>query len=125
MNKRCVLVFCLILFLIIGYSCSTGVGTIRIASSHFVFPNSNVTPLEETTAKINKLCGVLTIIWGYPMNTGDMNKAMEIAMEKVDANILINAQISGYLTNYGLFSECTTIVRGTGAKMTVGKQDLR
>ena len=107
------------------YIIHPSVGGIRIASTHFVFPNSNVTPLEETTAKIDKLCGVLVVVWDFPMNTSDITKAIEIAKEKVDADILINAQISGRATSYGLFTTCSTIVTGTGARMKVGKQDLR
>jgi len=92
--------------------------------SHFAFPNSNVVPLAEATGSNSRLCGLLLVTWGSP-NGEDQDKATRDALESGNGDILINVRTESslFFVPY-LFAICTTKVRGTAAKMEVGRQQL-
>ena len=99
-------------------SSSTGISP----TSHFVYPNSNVTAASEVTGSHSSLCGVLMFSWGPPANAADI--ALNDALTKGSADLLMNARITSKITNFLVFSQCTTSVTGTAATMEVGKLDI-
>ncbi len=97
----------------------------RVASSHFVYPNSNVSPTKPSKGSTTKLCGILVFSWN-----GHTSEAQEAAYkEAIDSSgsdLVINANMTTSMFMFpGLFTTCSTAVEGMGAKMTVGKQELR
>lgn len=104
--------------------CIQSSGSVITPSSHFVYPNSNVTPLKEARAGSSKLCGLLFIPFSTP-NANQQNEAVAEAIKSVDADVLINVR-SDYSTFVfpGLFQICSVSVQGTGAKMDIGRQDI-
>jgi len=99
-------------------SSSTGISP----TSHFVYPNSNITAASEVTGVHTAVCGVFVFSWGPPANAADI--ALNNALSKSSADLLINARITSKITNFMLFSQCTTSVTGTAANMEVGKLDI-
>jgi hypothetical protein len=92
--------------------------------SHFAFPNSNVIPLGEAQGSATKLCGLLFVDWGSP-DADDQDLATQRALEKSQGDLLINVRTdSSLFTVPMLFAICKTRVRGTSARMEVGRQIL-
>jgi hypothetical protein len=109
--------------------CVIPAGSSRVNSSHFVYPNSNVTAGQKTHGGATRLCGILFFSWnGFtPSATED---AYRSAIERTSGDLLINASESRsqLILPLGmilpLFSLCMTDVEGTAARMEVGKQEL-
>lgn len=91
--------------------------------SHFTFPNSNVIPLKEARGSSSKLCGLLGITPGAP-DAEDQEAATREALDRSGGDLLINVRTDTRIFNAFLFAICTTKVRGTAAKMEVGRQQL-
>ncbi len=109
-------------------ACSLPAGSSRINSSHFVYPNSNVTPIGQpgnAEGSKSKLCGFLFFMWnGFAPEVTE--KAYIRVLEKSGGDILINANESrSTFLIPSLFATCTTSVKGTAAKMQMGAQELR
>jgi hypothetical protein len=104
-------------------------GNARVNSSHFVYPNSNVTAGQPAAGATTRLCGILFVSWnGFTPAATD--SAYREAIEGAGGDLLINAsesrtQIILPLAFAPLFQLCRTSVEGTSAKMEVGKQELR
>jgi len=111
---------------LLSTGCFVNASASVISSSKFVYPNSNVTPLTETSGSHAKLCGFI-ITWGGP-DADDIAAASREAIAKVQgADLLIDAHADNFMMSgpiYPLFSYCSVHVNGTAAKMEVGKQDL-
>jgi Cys-rich repeat protein len=92
--------------------------------SHFAFPNSNVVPLGAAHGSATKLCGLLFIVWGSP-DADDQELATQRALETSSGDLLINVRTDSSLFAVPyLFAICKTSVRGTAARMEVGRQVL-
>lgn len=91
--------------------------------SHFAFPNSNVIPLGQAQGKVSKLCGILIVQWDFP-NADMQEQATQQALQKANADSLINVRTDSDTFNAFLFSMCSVSVRGTAARMEVGRQVL-
>jgi hypothetical protein len=105
-------------------ACTLPAGNVRVNSSHFVYPNSNVTAGKPTKGYTTRLCGLLFVSWnGFTTRATDA--AYQDAIGKTDGDLLINASESRtQLVIPPLFQLCKTRVEGTSAKMEVGKQEL-
>jgi hypothetical protein len=102
-------------------SCSIKMGA-TIPSSNYIFPNSNVTPLGQTYARFKK-----TSFFIPPgMNGGRVVKDLaESAKQKYpDADILIDYTVDTKFTSIMMFHTINIELRGTAAKMEIGKQDI-
>lgn len=103
--------------------CAIGASTI-VPTSQFVYPNSNVTPIGYTEGSRSRVCGFLIFNLGSPSGE-DQQISTQRALEAVDADILIDVQVSTKVVYIpGLVQVCETRVRGTGASMEVGEQIL-
>lgn len=126
MNKtiRGLLMLGVLFFALACTACSYGNGY-RINSTHFAYPNSNVVPLGEVEGSSTRLCGLLFINWGSA-GGDDVDSAIEDAMHaEAGADLLINADVeTGQFYFPYLFSTCYASVRGTAARMEVGRQEL-
>jgi hypothetical protein len=111
------------LFILSLAGCSFGSASIS-PMSHFAFPNSNVIPIGEAKGSHTRLCGLLIINWGSP-DGDDQQIAIEEALEETGGDILINVRTDSqlFMIPY-LFALCITSVRGTAAKMEIGRQQL-
>ena len=109
--------------LIITTGCSIGSSSAGSAS-HFVYPNSNVTPIGEAKGEVSKLCGILFVNFGSPTGA-DQQKAIDQALQTSGGDVLINLRTDSkvFLVPM-LFSMCSVNVTGTAARMEVGKQAL-
>lgn len=102
------------------FSCSLEVGT-KVTNSHFVYPNSNVTPLGQATAQRNKMM----IIIPAQMKKKDYDAVFDEAISKYqDGDVLINYGIDTKYTQFLIFWFTRIKLKGTVAKMEVGKQDI-
>ena len=108
--------------LTVNLGCTLSSSTGIAPTSHFVYPNSNVTATSEVTGNHSAVCGVLIVSWGPPSNAADI--ALNDALQKSGADLLVNARITAKMTKYFLFDLCSTSVTGTAATMEVGMQDL-
>lgn len=99
--------------------------TTRVPNSHFVYPNSNVTPTRKGSGSRTKLCGILFFSWnGFDFESQE--GAYNDAIEEAGGDILINSNLTSTMFMVpDLFTLCITSVSGTGARMIVGKQELR
>ena len=111
-------------------ACVIPAGNARVNSSHFVYPNSNVTAGQKTKGSKTNLCGILIFSWnGFAPSATE--RAYQEAIQKGEGDLLINASESRtqIILPLGpilpLFQLCVTSVEGTAAKMEVGKQELR
>jgi hypothetical protein len=97
----------------------------RVPNSHFVYPNSNVTPTRKGQGSRTKLCGILFFGWnGFTQDAQE--GAYDDAIEEAGGDLLINSfMTTSMFLVPNLFTLCTTSVAGTGARMVVGKQELR
>ncbi|MBS2017708.1 MAG: hypothetical protein JST00_32820 [Deltaproteobacteria bacterium] len=92
--------------------------------SHFAYPNSNVIPMGEARGSHSRLCGLLIFNWGAP-DGDDQEAATKEALERANADILINVRTdSAQQIIPMLINICKVSVRGTAAKMEVGRQQL-
>ena len=114
---------CVLMFATFFSGCVMGSAQ-RITESHFVYPNSNVSPMHQVEGSKTKLCGILFINWN-----GFTAEAEEVAYQRAlegGGDLVINGHSKRSSFFFpGLFSTCTTTVTGTSAKMAVGKQELR
>lgn len=94
-----------------------------VSNTNFAYPNSNVTPIGETSESSFSLCGFL----GFPITDPAEVLATTIdkAVHKRDGDLLINARVTNTAANIAIFTFCNTTVAGTAAKMQVGQQELR
>lgn len=108
--------------------CVIPAGNARVNSSHFVYPNSNVTAGHEAEGSVTRLCGILIFSWnGYPPSATET--AYNRAIQQQSGDLLINASESRTtvilpLPFLPLIQICNTSVQGTVAKMEVGTQEL-
>lgn len=116
------------LFRILGYfgvaflltSCSITIGTV-VPNSHYVYPNSNVTPLGQTSSEIKKT----GIIIPPAFKTQDVDKLYNDALAKQSgADVIIDYNVDTKITSIFIFHFLKTNLSGTAAKMEVGKQDI-
>ena len=118
-------VVCLVLLLAAPlWGCTFGAATGRVNNTHFVYPNSNVTPVGMGEAAKSNLCGILIVSWnGFDSDT--TNALIDKVAKGAGGDLLINASVTTAMTSYILFNLCKTTVSGTVAKMEVGRQELR
>ncbi len=105
--------------------CGCSIGSAQQSpQSHFAFPNSNVIPLGPAEGTASKLCGILFINFGSP-DAQDQEDATQQALSKANGDLLINVRTDSKLFMVPmLFATCSTTVRGTAARMEVGRQAL-
>ena len=99
-------------------------GVVRIPESEFIYPNSNVTPLEDVDVSSTFLCGAFG---DYPIlrPRQERDELLETAKEQSGADVIINANFEVSVVDVLLFAICTTRVTGQGVKVELGRQDLR
>jgi hypothetical protein len=101
-------------------SCSVTQGSIN-PTSHYVYPNSNVTPLGSTTAQINKFGFILP----PRFRARDLDKLYNQALSKHQgADIIIDNKVDSKNTFLFIFHFLNVSMSGTAAKMEIGKQDI-
>jgi hypothetical protein len=101
-------------------SCSVTQGSIN-PTSHYVFPNSNVTPLGSTSAHISKFGFILP----PRFRARDLDKLYSQALSKHQgADIIIDNKVDSKNTFLFIFHFLSVSMSGTAAKMEVGKQDI-
>jgi hypothetical protein len=110
--------------------CVIPAGNARVNSSHFVYPNSNVTAGHKSEGSVTRLCGILIFSWNGFTPTATETAYLRAIQKQSNGDLLINAsesrtQIILPLPILPLFQLCNTSVEGTVASMEVGKQELR
>jgi hypothetical protein len=101
-------------------SCSITQGSIT-PSSHYVYPNSNVTPLGATNARIKKFGFILP----PRFRARDLDRLYGDAMAKhAGADLILDNKVDSKNTFLFIFHFMTVTISGTAAKMEVGKQDI-
>lgn len=109
-----------ILTALISTSCSVTQGSLA-PTSHYVYPNSNVTPLGSTNAQISKF----GIIFPPSFRARDLDRLYGNAMSRHSgANLIINNKVDSKNTFLVIFHFMKVTLSGTAAKMEVGKQDI-
>jgi hypothetical protein len=106
--------------LFIMSSCAIRIGTV-VPNSHYVYPNSNVTPLGQTSSEIKKT-GFL-----IPPNfkAQDVDRLYNDALAKhAGADVLLDYSVDTKVTTYLIVHVLKTTLVGTAAQMEVGKQDI-
>ncbi|HZY78076.1 MAG TPA: hypothetical protein VFE50_01040 [Cyclobacteriaceae bacterium] len=90
-------------------------------SSHYVFPNSNVTPLGSTTAQIKKF----SVLFPPKFKAKDLDELYGQAMSKHQgSDLIIDNKVDTKFTTIFIFQTMTVTLSGTAAHMEVGKQDI-
>ncbi|MCS3748922.1 PBP1b-binding outer membrane lipoprotein LpoB [Salinibacter ruber] len=105
-------------------ACSTTRGSYS-DRSHYVYPNSNVEPIGQTQAVLEKSSVVLT----PQIERREIETLIEKAISKrPDADILIDYKTNTKRSSYGLgiitYNKLRVTVEGTAADMEVGEKDL-
>ena len=105
-------------------ACSTTRGSYS-DRSHYVYPNSNVEPIGQTQAVLEKSSVVLT----PQIDRGEIETLIEKAISKrPDADILIDYKTNTKRSSYGIgiitYNKLQVTVEGTAADMEVGEKDL-
>lgn len=119
-NRNLGIITALLAILILG-GCSMKMGA-TIPTSNYVYPNSNVVPLGQTFASFKK-----TSFFIPPgMQGGRIVKdlAADATAKYPDANLLIDYTVDTKFTSIMLFHTVKIEIRGTAAKMEIGKQDI-
>lgn len=117
-----ILVGCLVLFAGAGLlsSCSITQGSV-VPTSHYVYPNSNVTPLGHTSAEVKKFGFILP----PRFRARDLDRLYGDAMSRHQgSDILIDSKVDSRNTFLFIFHFMKVTIDGTAAKMEVGKQDI-
>lgn len=109
---------------IILSGCSIEYGQ-QVISSHYVYPNSNVTPLGYTSAELSKI----GIIFPSQIKKNDYERLFNEALSKHQgADIIIDMGIDVKYTQIPIPILTIWITKftlqGTAANMEVGEQDL-
>lgn len=100
--------------------CSTTAGSYQL-SSEFVYPNSNVTPLNNVQVSEKKF-GILI---PPSFSEARMDQLLNRAVSSVnDADLLIDYMVNTKITSLWIFHNTRVTIQGTAASMEVGKQDL-
>jgi len=138
-QSRTFLIFMVVVSLAIFTGCGGGgsrkqvtkssAGSMRMAQSHFTFPNSNVTPIGTASAKASRRGS----LYQFPDVQSANQEALDKAIESKGGDLMLNATIDGTLTTTtdmggGSFSIdylYEVVVQGTVAKMEIGRQNLR
>ena len=101
-------------------SCAIKVGSV-VPNSHYVYPNSNVTPLGQTTAVIKKTGFIVPPAF----KARDVDQLYNSALSKHSgADLVIDYSVDTKVTTFFIFHFLKTTLVGTAAKMEVGKQDI-
>jgi len=121
MKKHTVVLFALIA--VIASSCATSVGSV-VPSSHYVYPNSNVSPMGQTTATFSKM----SILFPPKFTAQDSETLFNQALARYPgSDIVIDYKTDTKLTMFPILLTIWKLditVTGTAAKMEVGKQDI-
>lgn len=93
--------------------------------SHYVYPNSNVEPIGETQAVLEKS----SVLIAPKIDRKEMDTLIDKAISKqADADILIDYKTETKRSNYGIgpimYHKLKVTVEGTAADMKVGEQNL-
>lgn len=104
-------------------------GSMRLAQSHYTFPNSNVTPIGTASARASRAGNM----YQFPDVQAANQEALDKAIESKGGDLMLNATIDGTLstTTYMTGSDLNidylyeVLVQGTVATMEIGKQNLR
>ena len=101
-------------------SCAIKVGSV-VPNSHYVYPNSNVTPLGHTTAVIKKTGFIVP----PSFKAKEVDQLYNSALSKHSvADLVIDYSVDTKVTTFFIFHFLKTTLVGTAAKMEVGKQDI-
>lgn len=101
-------------------SCSIRVGTV-VPNSHYVYPNSNVTPLGQTTSEIKKT----GILFPPAFKARDVDELYNTALAKHSgSDVIVDYSVDTKITSVFIFHFLKTTLSGTAAQMEVGKQDI-
>ena len=101
-------------------SCSITQGTV-VPNTHYVYPNSNVTPLGSTSSQISKF----GFFFPPTFKTKDLDKLYGDALSRHSgADLLLDCKVDSKNTSLVIFYFMKTTLAGTAAKMEVGKQDI-
>ncbi len=113
-----ILFFGVVVFLL--SSCAVRVGSV-IPNSHYVYPNSNVTPLGHTYSEIKKT----GVIIPPAFKARDVDQLYNTALSRHSgADVIIDYSVDTKITSFFIFHFLKTTLVGTAAKMEVGKQDI-
>lgn len=105
---------------IITSSCSMKLGSI-VPNSHYVYPNSNITPLGNTSSEIKKF----SVIVPPSFKAQDVDQLYNSALSQHSgADVIIDYSVDTKITSVFIFHFLKTSIAGTAAKMEVGKQEL-
>jgi hypothetical protein len=109
------------LFLIAALSsCSIKTGLV-VTNSHYVYPNSNVTPLGTTSAEVKKF----SVVIPPGFKARDVDNLYNQALSKHSgSDLIIDYSVDTKVTTFFIFHFLKTSLVGTAAKMEVGKQDI-
>ncbi|MFZ9980860.1 MAG: hypothetical protein ACO3FI_02405 [Cyclobacteriaceae bacterium] len=121
MKKHTVVLFAA-LIAFIASSCSFSVGSI-VPSSHYVYPNSNVTPMGQTTATFSRM----SILFPPKFTSQDSESLFSQALSRYPgSDVVIDYKTDTKLTQFPVVPlwKLEITVTGTAAKMEVGKQDI-
>ncbi|MGY6587982.1 MAG: hypothetical protein ACXIUB_06780 [Wenzhouxiangella sp.] len=115
--KRVLLIF--IMFGIIS-GCSITAGYVS-PQSHYVFPNSNVTPLGQVSAEASKRSFLVI----PTVDSAMVDEAMNAALARAPgADLLVDVSIDTRISTFLYFYTATVTVQGTAVSMEIGMQDL-
>lgn len=115
-TNTCVVIFILVMV----SSCAIRVGTV-VPNSHYVYPNSNVTPLGHTYSEIKKT----GIIVPPNFKAQDVDRLYNDALAKhAGADVILDYSVDTKVTSFFIFHFLKTTLVGTAAQMEVGKQDI-
>jgi len=115
----------LVFLLAMTLGCSMKMGSIG-DKSHFTYPNSNVQPLGQVSASVEKFGFIIP----KDMTKEDVKDLFAKALsQKAGADLLINYKIDTefMIIPIPIFSlnYTTLFISGTAAKMTVGEKELK
>lgn len=117
-----ILIGCLVLFAGASLlsSCSITQGSV-VPTSHYVYPNSNVTPLGRTYSEVKKF----GFLFPPRFRARDLDRLYGDAMSRHQgSDILIDSKVDSRNTFVFIFHFMKVTIEGTAAKMEVGKQDI-
>jgi hypothetical protein len=118
--KNILIIFGIIIGSSLLTSCSITQGSI-VPSTHYVYPNSNVTPLGATSAQVKKF----GILFPPGFKAKDLDKLYGDALSKhAGADLILDSKVDSKNTFLMIFHFMTVSISGTAAKMEVGKQDI-
>ena len=123
MKKKISLLLTAIGFVAFLSSCTITSGSI-VPASHYVYPNSNVTPLGQTSASFSKF----SILFPPKFTGEDSEMLFNQALSRYPgADVVLDYKTDTKITMIPIFVtfwKMDIVVTGTAAKMEVGKQDI-